>query len=85
MSLKKRFGARVRDLRLARRETQDDFAEFLGISMKFLSLIERGERAPSFDTLETISERLGMTISELFDFSQEAGTRRRAKLPRRRV
>jgi transcriptional regulator with XRE-family HTH domain len=32
--------------------TQEQFAEALGISVDFLSLVERGINAPSFDTLE---------------------------------
>ncbi|MCC6369237.1 MAG: helix-turn-helix transcriptional regulator [Bryobacterales bacterium] len=83
-TLKKQFGERLRSIRLQRRVTQDEFAEFLGVSSDFISNIERGINAPSFDVLEAIAARLGMTVSDLFNFSEEPGTRRRVKLPRRR-
>jgi transcriptional regulator with XRE-family HTH domain len=48
--------------------TQERFAETLSISVDFLSLIERGINAPSFDTLEQIAKRLRLPVSELFKF-----------------
>jgi transcriptional regulator with XRE-family HTH domain len=49
--------------------SQERFAEFLGISVDFLSLIERGINAPSFETIEQISKRLRVPVMALFDFS----------------
>jgi transcriptional regulator with XRE-family HTH domain len=48
--------------------TQERFAEVLEISVDFLSLIERGVNAPSFETLETISKRLRVPVAHLFNF-----------------
>jgi transcriptional regulator with XRE-family HTH domain len=67
-SLRKRFGERLRQIRLSRRLTQEQFAEALNISVDFLSLIERGRNAPSFETLDRISKRLRVPVSELFTF-----------------
>jgi transcriptional regulator with XRE-family HTH domain len=53
---------------LARKKSQEEFAELLEISVDFLSLIERGVNAPSFENLEVFSERLGIPVSELFTF-----------------
>jgi transcriptional regulator with XRE-family HTH domain len=53
---------------LARKKSQEEFAELLEISVDFLSLIERGVNAPSFENLEAFSERLGIPVSELFTF-----------------
>jgi transcriptional regulator with XRE-family HTH domain len=53
---------------LARRQSQEEFAELLEISVDFLSLIERGVNAPSFENLEVFSERLGIPVSDLFTF-----------------
>jgi transcriptional regulator with XRE-family HTH domain len=53
---------------LARRKSQEEFAELLEISVDFLSLIERGVNAPSFENLEVFSERLGIPVSDLFTF-----------------
>jgi transcriptional regulator with XRE-family HTH domain len=67
-SLRESFGNRVRSIRLARKKSQEEFAELLEISVDFLSLIERGVNAPSFENLEVFSERLGIPVSELFTF-----------------
>jgi len=48
--------------------SQEKFAEIVDISVDFLSLIERGVSAPSFETLERMSKRLRMPVDELFDF-----------------
>ena len=68
-SIKKQFGLRVRKLRLAANLTQEQLATMSQISVDFLSLIERGKNAPSFATLEKISEALAITVKELFDFN----------------
>jgi transcriptional regulator with XRE-family HTH domain len=50
---------------------QECFAELLGISVDFLSLMERGINARSFETLEQISNRLRLPVKTLFDFPEE--------------
>ena len=52
--------------------SQEQFAELLEISVDFLSLIERGINAPSFENLEVFSAQLGIPVNELFVF--EANT-----------
>jgi transcriptional regulator with XRE-family HTH domain len=71
-SLRDKFGNRVRSIRLARKKSQEEFAELLEISVDFLSLIERGVNAPSFENLEVFSERLGIPVSELFTFDVDS-------------
>ena len=58
--LRKRFGQRLKGIRLARNMSQEKFTELLGISVDFLSLIERG--------INTSSAQLGMEVAELFTF-----------------
>ena len=70
--LRKDFGNRLRALRSERKLTQEQFAEFVGISVDFLSLIERGINAPSFETIERMAKKLRLPIMALFDFSQGA-------------
>jgi len=70
-SLRKSFGTRLRSIRKARDLSQERFAETLGISVDFLSLIERGLNSPSFGTLEQIAKRLRVPVKELFDFPQK--------------
>jgi transcriptional regulator with XRE-family HTH domain len=68
-TLRKKFGARLRQIRAQRRMTQEQFAETLDISVDFLSLIERGRNAPSFETLDKIAKRLRLSVADLFTFS----------------
>jgi transcriptional regulator with XRE-family HTH domain len=67
-SLRRQFGSRLKAIRLDRKLTQEEFAELIGISVDFLSLIERGINSPGFDVLERMADRLGMQVRELFDF-----------------
>ena len=70
--LRKQFGLRLREIRAQRGMTQERFAEMLNISVDFLSLVERGVSAPSFETLDRISKRLRMSVAALFTFDSEA-------------
>lgn len=79
-TLRKKFGLRLRDIRVQRRMTQEQFAEALDISVDFLSLVERGISAPSFETLDRISRRLRIPVAALFVFTavrESAVSRRR--------
>jgi transcriptional regulator with XRE-family HTH domain len=67
-SLRDKFGQRLKSIRLARKLSQEEFAELLGISVDFLSLIERGINAPSFENLDAFSVQLKMPLAVLFDF-----------------
>jgi transcriptional regulator with XRE-family HTH domain len=70
VNLRERFGNRIRQIRRARDLTQEEFAELIGISVDFLSLIERGINAPSFETIDQIAERLSMSVTALFTFEE---------------
>jgi transcriptional regulator with XRE-family HTH domain len=67
-SLRRQFGSRLKAIRLDRGLTQDELAELVGISVDFLSLIERGINSPGFEVLERMADRLDMQVRELFDF-----------------
>jgi transcriptional regulator with XRE-family HTH domain len=67
-NLRSQFGTRVRYLRRQRDMTQEQLAEAANISVDFLSLVERGINAPSFDTLERLAEALKVELRDLFDF-----------------
>jgi len=64
--LRERFGLRVRFLRIGGGLTQKQLAERAGISVDFLSLIERGKNSPSFDNLDDLADALGVSVAELF-------------------
>ena len=74
MIIVKELGKRIRLLRQASPEnlTQEDLAERADISVSFLSMIERGERAPHIETLAKIADALEVTLGELFHFPGEA-------------
>lgn len=61
---------KIRQLREREGLTQEEFASRTGISVSFASLLERGERSPSYETLVAIAETLQLSLSELF---REAG------------
>lgn len=61
----KALAHRVRALRDAKRLTQEEFARRAHISVSFASLLERGARSPSFETLFTIADALGVTVADL--------------------
>jgi transcriptional regulator with XRE-family HTH domain len=43
----------------------------VGISVDFLSLIERGINAPSFETIEQMAKRLRVPVKAFFDFEKK--------------
>jgi len=67
-SLRQEFGKRLLAIRHERNLTQEEFAELVGISVDFLSLIERAINSPSFDVLERMGARLHLPVRALFDF-----------------
>lgn len=79
---------RLRGLREARGLTQEDLAERCGLSASFASLLERGERSPSYETLLLIASALGVSVSELFveelESESSAGAYRLADFARER-
>jgi transcriptional regulator with XRE-family HTH domain len=70
-SLRTKFGKRLRYLRQQRRFTQERFAERANISVDFLSLVERGINAPSFETLERMAAALRVSPRDLFAFDDD--------------
>ena len=56
-SIQRRLGDRIQTLRHAHELTQEDLANRCGISQKYMSELERGEKAPSWDTLVALAHR----------------------------
>ncbi|MGQ0505169.1 MAG: helix-turn-helix domain-containing protein [Myxococcaceae bacterium] len=57
---------RIRNLREQQGLTQEDFASRCGISVSFTSLLERGERSPSYETLVVVADALEVSLADLF-------------------
>ncbi len=66
----KLLARRIRALRERKGLTQEEFSSRCGISVSFTSLLERGERSPSYETLVHVASALEVSLPELFrDFS----------------
>jgi transcriptional regulator with XRE-family HTH domain len=81
-SLHKQFGRRVRQIRDELDKTQEEFAEITGMSVDFLSLIERGRNAPSFKKLELMTKGLGVSAAYLFTFGDVRTYSAKGRKPR---
>jgi transcriptional regulator with XRE-family HTH domain len=71
MDERKRLGARIKQLRQVRQETQERLAERIDINPKYLSSIERGEENPTLDLLIRVAKGLRVELYELFMFEAE--------------
>jgi transcriptional regulator with XRE-family HTH domain len=72
-NLKSSFANKIKALRKQRNLTQNELAQLCGISTSFLSNMERGLNAPSFDVLESLAKALKVQVKDLFDFENSGG------------
>jgi transcriptional regulator with XRE-family HTH domain len=70
-TIKKKFGVNLFQLRSKAGLTQSILAERTNLSIDSISRIERGERAPSLESIEKISTALKVKAFELFNFDDE--------------
>lgn len=56
---------RIKQLRLAKKISQEELAAKAGLSRNGMGLIEQGKRWPRLATLLKISEALGLTIEDV--------------------
>lgn len=70
-SLRYLFGKKLRKLRRSRDLTQEQLAEAIAVSTEFISNMERGVNAPSFDTLERLAVALEVPVASLFTFTAD--------------
>ena len=61
------FGNVLRKVREGRNMTQEEFAEFCGISRAYYGRVERGEHSVTLELCQKVSEATGLTFAELFD------------------
>nr|WP_318237931.1 helix-turn-helix transcriptional regulator [Cupriavidus sp. CV2] len=66
MTLRRRFGTRIRDLRKATGLSQEAFADRVGFARTYMSRIETGGANPSLDAIETLATALRITVADLF-------------------
>jgi len=65
-SLRKHFGERVKELRLASGMSQEAFADKSGFARSYMSRIERGLANPSLTAVEALADALRVKAKELF-------------------
>lgn len=61
------FGEKLKNLRLAKKISQKDLAERIGIAKSVISFYESGERFPSYDVLIKIARIFNVTTDYLLD------------------
>ena len=69
--LQKKLSRRIANLRKVKKLTQEQFAEAMGCSVEFVSLVERGVNAPSVAGLEKFAKVLRVEVKDLFTFGKE--------------
>ncbi len=73
MHLTERVAENLRALRLGSNMSQETLAARAGVSVSYISMMERGQRRPPLDTLELLARALGIPPLSLL----EARPRRR--------
>jgi transcriptional regulator with XRE-family HTH domain len=64
--ISRRFGARLRDLRLERNMRQIDLAERVGIQESYVSNLESGKKEPCLEVIKMLADGLGVSLRQLF-------------------
>ncbi len=67
----KDIGKRIRDLRMAMKLTQSQFAELVDLSEDSIGKVERGISVPTIETLMKTAEGLKVTLAELLGEPQQ--------------
>ena len=65
-----KIGRSLKEQRIRRFMTQEQFAKLIGISSRQLVRIERNDVDPRFSTITKIAERLGVEPDDLVDCDQ---------------
>lgn len=63
------FGLRIKELRKAKRLSQDVLSEKADLSSKYISRIEMGQHFPSINTLIKLAEVLDVELKDFFEFT----------------
>ena len=63
---RKRFGARVRELRHEKNMLQGELADKVGIQESFVSNIENAKKEPCLEVIKMLADGLGVSLRKLF-------------------
>jgi transcriptional regulator with XRE-family HTH domain len=64
--IRKRFGARVRELRQRKNMLQGDLADKVGIRESYVSDIENGKKEPCLEVIKMLAQGLGVSLRRMF-------------------
>ena len=64
-SLSEKFAVNLKSERLRRKLSQETLAKKAGLSVSYISMLERGQRTPPLDTLESLSKALAVSPASL--------------------
>ena len=59
------FAETLRNIRVSKGMTQEEFAAFLGTSKQNISRYEKGEVSPKISTAAEMADKLGITLAQL--------------------
>jgi transcriptional regulator with XRE-family HTH domain len=65
MGLAANFATNLKTQRLRRKLSQEVLAAKVGLSVSYISMLEREQRSPPLDTLESIAKSLGVKPTDL--------------------
>jgi len=66
----------LRAARIKRKYSQEALAHRAGISVSYVSMLERGQRSPPLETLEILAHALGVPAVSLLQSTRQAAKRR---------
>jgi len=64
-ALADRFSVNLKNERLRRKLSQESLAAKAGLSVSYISMLERGQRTPPLDTLEQLAKALAISAVSL--------------------
>jgi transcriptional regulator with XRE-family HTH domain len=64
-NLAAKFAVNLKSERLRRKLSQETLASKAGLSVSYISMLERGQRAPPLDTLESLAKALSVSPTSL--------------------
>jgi transcriptional regulator with XRE-family HTH domain len=64
-ALADRFAINLKNERMRKKLSQEALAAKAGLSVSYISMLERGQRTPPLDTLESIAKALSVTATTL--------------------
>jgi transcriptional regulator with XRE-family HTH domain len=65
MDLLTRFASNVRRIRSKKQLSQKALADKVGISVSYVSMLERGQRSPPLETIEKVAKALAVPPASL--------------------